>query len=26
LVAARYGIAPHLAELVAQLAGLGGRP
>jgi hypothetical protein len=26
LIGARYGIAPHLAELVALLAGLGGRP
>jgi hypothetical protein len=26
IVAARYGLAPHLAELVVHLAGLGGRP
>jgi hypothetical protein len=26
VVAVRFGIAPHLAALVAHLAGLGGRP
>jgi hypothetical protein len=26
LVAARYGVAPHLAALIASLAGLGGMP